>query len=87
MKRIVTAVASLLAIGASVAFAPAAHSDEIAGYGISALAVGVKYQLNSPGFLPVGDPAQGEVADFDVPIARTGVSQECPNSSLTLRIR
>jgi hypothetical protein len=73
--------ASLLAAVAVGGFAavaspvPRASASEVAGYGMSALAVGVRYKLDSPGFLPTGDPAEGNIMDFDVPIARTGVSQ------------
>ncbi|MBA3653219.1 MAG: hypothetical protein H0W70_03385 [Actinobacteria bacterium] len=73
LPAIVAAVVTALAI--TTALAPAGSAAEIAGYGMSALAVGVRYQLNSPGFLPVGDPAEGTVMEYDVPIARTGISQ------------
>ena len=78
MRRIASAAALLLLVlGGSVASAPAANSQEqeIAGYGLSALSVGVRYQYNSPGFLPTGDPAEGNVMELDVPIARTNISQ------------
>jgi hypothetical protein len=65
----------LVGLVGSAAAAPGAHATGVAGYGMSALAVGVRYQLNSPGFLPVGDPAEGNIMEVDVPISRTGVSQ------------
>jgi hypothetical protein len=76
VRRRLTAVAAVTIGLATCTFgAPGAHAASIAGYGMSALSAGVRYQLNSPGFLPVGDPAEGNVMEFDVPIARTGISQ------------
>jgi hypothetical protein len=46
----------------------------VAGYGLSALASGVRYQLNSPGLLPVGDPAEGNIFGVDMPFARSNVT-------------
>jgi hypothetical protein len=54
---------------------PAAEGTQVAGYGLRALAAGVRYQLNSPGFLPVGDAAEGTIFEFDVPFARSIVTQ------------
>ena len=48
---------------------------QIAGSTLTALAVGVRYQLSSPGFLPVGDPAEGIIMELDAPFARTNISQ------------
>jgi hypothetical protein len=52
-----------------------AASTGVAGSNLTALASGVRYQLNSPGFLPVGDPAEGNIMEFDLPFARVGASQ------------
>ena len=54
---------------------PAADSTDVAGYGLQALAAGVRYQLNSPGLLPVGDAAVGTIFEVDVPFARSTVTQ------------
>ncbi len=76
MKRaFATTVLLLLALAGSLAWPPGASGAGVAGYGLSALAAGVRYQLNSPGFLPVGDPAEGTILELDIPIARTGISQ------------
>jgi hypothetical protein len=75
MRRLVaTAGATLIALAGGLAVAPGANAGGIAGYGMSALAVGVRYQLNSPGFLPTGDPAEGNIIELDVPIARSLIS-------------
>jgi hypothetical protein len=58
-----------------VTSAPVARADTVAGYNLTALSAGVRYQLNSPGLLPVGDPAEGNVMELDVPIARTSIGQ------------
>lgn len=77
MKRLLLAVVAVAAVIAVPVAAPAGAqtSGGVAGYGLSALAAGVSYQLNSPGFLPVGDPAEGTIMEFDVPLARTNISQ------------
>jgi hypothetical protein len=54
---------------------PSGAATQIAGYGMSALSAGVRYQLNSPGLLPVGDPNEGNVMEVDMPFARIGVTQ------------
>jgi hypothetical protein len=54
---------------------PAAEGTEVAGYGLQALAAGVRYQLNSPGLLPVGDAAEGTIFEVDMPFARSNVTQ------------
>jgi hypothetical protein len=74
-RALATAASLLIALAASLAWAPGASGAGVAGYGMSALATGVRYQLNSPGFLPVGDPAEGTILELDIPIARTGLSQ------------
>jgi hypothetical protein len=45
----------------------------VAGYSMSSIAAAVRYQLNSPGLLPVGDAQVGTVAEADAPFARTNV--------------
>src|SRR4051794_5148489 len=52
----------------------AAQGAPVAGYGLSALASGVRYQLNSPGLLPVGDPAEGNIFGVDMPFARSNIT-------------
>jgi hypothetical protein len=71
-----------LTVLTGVAAAPVLAADsapsggsEIAGYDLNALSAGVRYQLNSPGLLPVGDPNEGNVMEVDMPFARTTVSQ------------
>ena len=54
---------------------PAAEGTQVAGYGLRALAAGVRYQLNSPGLLPVGDAAEGTIFEVDLPFARSIVTQ------------
>ena len=55
---------------------PAAQeTTDVAGYGLKALAAGVRYQLNSPGLLPVGDAAEGTIFEVDMPFARSIVTQ------------
>lgn len=76
MKRLFALVAVVFAvIAVPVTRAGADSVSGVAGYGMSALAAGVSYQLNSPGFLPVGDPAEGTIMELDVPLARTTISQ------------
>jgi hypothetical protein len=45
----------------------------LAGYQAQALAAGARFQFNSPGFLPLGDPAVGTVFESELPFARTTV--------------
>ncbi|MDQ1374359.1 MAG: hypothetical protein QOJ09_1697 [Actinomycetota bacterium] len=52
----------------------AAAASQVAGYGLSALSAAVRYQLNSPGLLPVGDPAEGNIFEVDLPFARSNVT-------------
>ena len=53
---------------------PAAQGTQVAGYGLRALAAGVRYQLASPGLLPVGDAAEGTIFEVDLPFARSIVT-------------
>lgn len=79
------ALAALPALGAPAAPPPApaatcpaaaaASGPGVAGYTLSALATGFRYQVNSPGLLPVGDATEGNVTESDVPFARMTVSQ------------
>src|SRR5581483_3468171 len=59
--------------------APAAGSQaggtQVAGYDLTAQATGARYDLASPGLLPVGDPHEGTVMELDVPLARGTVSE------------
>jgi preprotein translocase subunit SecG len=61
------------------AAAPAAGSQaggtQVAGYDLTAQATGARYDLASPGLLPVGDPHEGTVMELDVPLARGTVSE------------
>src|SRR3954452_11139181 len=76
MRRALATGAVLIIVAAvPLAWAPGASGADVAGYNLSALAAGVRYQLNSPGFLPLGDPAEGTIMELDVPLARTGISQ------------
>jgi hypothetical protein len=52
-----------------------ANGQVIAGYTVSALAAGFRYQLNSPGLLPVGDAQVGTIMEYDVPFARISVGE------------
>lgn len=54
---------------------PPSGSVPVAGYTASTLATGLRYQVNSPGLLPVGDASEGNVTEADVPFARMSVSQ------------
>ncbi|HZN14662.1 MAG TPA: hypothetical protein VFB78_10370 [Acidimicrobiales bacterium] len=74
-RALATAAALLVVLATAVIGAPGAAADGIAGYSLTALAAGVRYQLNSPGLLPVGDTAEGNIIELDVPIARSLVSQ------------
>lgn len=49
--------------------------QQIAGYSVNALAAGFRYELDSPGLLPVGDPEKGNITEMDVPFARENVSE------------
>jgi hypothetical protein len=46
----------------------------LAGYTVSSYASGSRMELDSPGLLPVGDAAVGEVFELDVPFSRNTVS-------------
>jgi hypothetical protein len=45
----------------------------LAGYQAKAEAAAARFQFNSPGLLPLGDPAVGTVVETDLPYARTTV--------------
>ncbi|MHB1486210.1 MAG: hypothetical protein ACYCS7_00275 [Acidimicrobiales bacterium] len=49
--------------------------QQIAGYTLTGLAAGFRYELDSPGLLPVGDPQKGNITELDVPFARENVSE------------
>lgn len=49
--------------------------QQIAGYTLSGLASGFRYELDSPGLLPVGDPQTGNITELDIPFARENVSE------------
>ena len=82
---------SVLALGTAavlgvVAAAPVIAADsppaggstgatQIAGYTLQTLSAAVRYQLNSPGLLPVGDPNEGNIMEADMPFARINTSQ------------
>ncbi|HVA41889.1 MAG TPA: hypothetical protein VNF50_00230 [Acidimicrobiales bacterium] len=51
-----------------------ASGHDIAGYTLGGSAAGYRYELDSPGLLPVGDPQQGNITELDVPYARENVS-------------
>jgi hypothetical protein len=55
--------------------AAAPAGNQVAGYDLSAQATGARYDLASPGLLPVGDPHEGTIMEFDVPLARGSVSE------------
>ncbi|HET6810565.1 MAG TPA: hypothetical protein VFH50_06110 [Acidimicrobiales bacterium] len=55
--------------------AAAPGGSQVAGYNLSAQATGARYDLASPGLLPVGDPHEGTIMEFDVPLARGSVSE------------
>ena len=75
MKRgLLLAAVAVVGLVAPPVTSPASADGGIAGYGLSALAAGVRYQLNSPGLLPTGDPAEGNIMELDIPLARTGIS-------------
>jgi hypothetical protein len=54
---------------------PSSNGQVIAGYTVSSLAAGFRYQLNSPGLLPVGDAQVGTITESDVPFARINVAE------------
>lgn len=74
-----------LAAGQAAPDAPAACSPgaltasgaygQIAGYTLDGLAAGLRYQLDSPGLLPVGNPAKGNITSLDVPFARETITE------------
>jgi hypothetical protein len=53
--------------------ASSANGKVIAGYTQTSLAAGLRYQVNSPGLLPIGDAQVGTIDETDVPFARTTV--------------
>jgi hypothetical protein len=61
--------------GANSSTATTSNGQVVAGYTASSVAAGFRYQLNSPGLLPVGDARVGTVAEFDVPFSRVNVDQ------------
>jgi hypothetical protein len=63
---------ALSAVGPSAA-ADSSGPVTLAGYQAQALAVAARFQLNSPGLLPLGDPAVGTILESDLPFARTTV--------------
>jgi hypothetical protein len=66
--------ALLLAFGPCFGVAPAsADTVSLAGYQAKAEAAAGRFQFNSPGLLPLGDPAVGTVVETDLPYARTTV--------------
>jgi hypothetical protein len=67
-------MAAILGSPALVRTALAADSGAtLAGYQAQALAAGGRWQFNSPGLLPLGDPAVGTIVEFDLPFARMSV--------------
>lgn len=50
-------------------------ATQIAGYTLKTLSAAVRYQLNSPGLLPAGDPAEGNILEADLPFSRINISQ------------
>jgi hypothetical protein len=46
----------------------------IAGFVVSGSAAAYRYEVDSPGLLPVGDPQKGNITELDVPYARENVS-------------
>jgi hypothetical protein len=65
-----------LALGPSFRAAPASADTgpvSLAGYQAKAEAAAARFQFNSPGLLPLGDPAVGTVVETDLPYARTTV--------------
>ncbi|HZQ85838.1 MAG TPA: hypothetical protein VFA83_13410 [Acidimicrobiales bacterium] len=82
-KRWMAVLGTAIVLGA-VAAGPVLAADtspsgssntQIAGYTLQTLSAAVRYQLNSPGLLPVGDPNEGNVMEADMPFARINVSQ------------
>jgi len=61
--------------GANSSSATTPNGQVVAGYTASSVAAGFRYELNSPGLLPVGDARVGTVAEFDVPFSRVNVDQ------------
>ena len=51
-----------------------ASGQDIAGYALGGSAAGYRYELGSPGLLPVGDAQKGNITELDVPYARETVS-------------
>ncbi|MHB8464773.1 MAG: hypothetical protein ACYDH6_04405 [Acidimicrobiales bacterium] len=49
-------------------------ANPVAGFTVSAIGAGVHAGLNSPGLLPTGDPAVGNVTGLDLPLARINAS-------------
>ena len=48
--------------------------ETIAGYTLSSSAAAYRYEIDSPGTLPVGDAEKGNITELDVPYARENVS-------------
>ena len=48
--------------------------ESIAGYTLSSSAAAYRYEIDSPGTLPVGDAEKGNIIELDVPYARENVS-------------
>ena len=72
---LVTASAAAGPVWAGVGAPRVRAAAQVAGYGLRAQSAAVRYQLNSPGLLPVGDAAEGTVFEVDVPFSRSIVTQ------------
>ncbi|MHB1913055.1 MAG: hypothetical protein ACYCTI_13510, partial [Acidimicrobiales bacterium] len=59
---------------AQLAASANASGSDIAGYTLAGSAAGYRYELDSPGLLPVGNAQTGNITELDVPYARENVS-------------
>jgi hypothetical protein len=75
MSRTARILASVLVVGFAAAPGPASATPgaSLAGYQAQALAAAGRFEINSPGLLPLGDPAVGTIVETDLPFARSTV--------------
>jgi len=72
--RAATPAPSPTCSAAQLAATANSSGQDIAGYTLAGSAAGYRYELDSPGLLPVGDPQKGNITELDVPYARENVS-------------
>ena len=74
MRILVLSAAAAAATLLGLPAAGAQTTASLAGFNLGATSAGVQFELNSPGLLPAGDPAVGNIFVVDTPLARTTAS-------------